>query len=141
MYLEAKEIQAILPHRYPMLLVDRIVDGEPGVWALGRKCVTINEAFFQGHFPQEPVMPGVLLLESMAQVGAVALLSMAENKGKLALFAGVEKARFKKQVIPGDVLEIKTTLTRIRGRIGYGEGEIRVDGKVAVSATLIFAIQ
>lgn len=141
MYLEAKEIQAILPHRYPMLLVDRIVDGEPGVWALGRKCVTINEAFFQGHFLQEPVMPGVLLLESMAQVGAVALLSMAENKGKLALFAGVEKARFKKQVIPGDVLEIKTTLTRIRGRIGYGEGEIRVDGKVAVSATLIFAIQ
>lgn len=139
--LEAKEIREILPHRYPLLLVDRITDGVEGEWALGRKCVTINEEFFQGHFPQEPVMPGVLLLECMAQVGAVALLSLEENRGKLALFAGVDKARFKKQVIPGDVLEIKTTLTRKRGSVGFGQGEIHVDGKLAVSAELIFAIQ
>ena len=101
------EIAKILPHRYPFALVDRIVDGEEGKWAKGIKCVTVNEPFFQGHFPQYHVMPGVLIVEAMAQVGGVALLSMPENKGKLALFGGIKNARFRRQVTPGDVLEMK----------------------------------
>ena len=114
------EIAKILPHRYPFALVDRIVDGEEGKWAKAIKCVTVNEPFFQGHFPQYHVMPGVLIVEAMAQVGGVALLSMPENKGKLALFGGIKNARFRRQVTPGDVLEIECTLTKQKGPVGIG---------------------
>ncbi len=134
------EIAQILPHRYPFALVDRIVDGEEGKWAKGIKCVTVNEPFFQGHFPQYHVMPGVLIVEAMAQVGGVALLSMPENKGKLALFGGIKNARFRRQVTPGDVLEIECTLTKQKGPVGIGEAKATVDGQVAATAELTFAL-
>ena len=134
------EIAKILPHRYPFALVDRIVDGEEGKWAKGIKCVTVNEPFFQGHFPQYHVMPGVLIVEAMAQVGGVALLSMPENKGKLALFGGLKNARFRRQVTPGDVLEIECTLTKQKGPVGIGEAKATVDGQVAATAELTFAL-
>ena len=121
------EIAKILPHRYPFALVDRIVDGEEGKWAKGIKCVTVNEPFFQGHFPQYHVMPGVLIVEAMAQVGGVALLSMPENKGKLALFGGIKNARFRRQVTPGDVLEIECTLTKQKGPGRPGGRDRRAD--------------
>ena len=134
------EIAKILPHRYPFALVDRIVDGEEGKWAKGIKRVTVNEPFFQGHFPQYHVMPGVLIVEAMAQVGGVALLSMPENKGKLALFGGIKNARFRRQVTPGDVLEIECTLTKQKGPVGIGEAKATVDGQVAATAELTFAL-
>ena len=134
------EIAKILPHRYPFALVDRIVDGEEVKWAKGIKCVTVNEPFFQGHFPQYHVMPGVLIVEAMAQVGGVALLSMPENKGKLALFGGIKNARFRRQVTPGDVLEIECTLTKQKGPVGIGEAKATVDGQVAATAELTFAL-
>ena len=134
------EIAKILPHRYPFALVDRIVDGEEGKWAKVIKCVTVNEPFFQGHFPQYHVMPGVLIVEAMAQVGGVALLSMPENKGKLALFGGIKNARFRRQVTPGDVLEIECTLTKQKGPVGIGEAKATVDGQVAATAELTFAL-
>ena len=125
------EIAQILPHRYPFAL---------GKWAKGIKCVTVNEPFFQGHFPQYHVMPGVLIVEAMAQVGGVALLSMPENKGKLALFGGIKNARFRRQVVPGDVLEIECTLTKMKGPVGIGEAKAMVDGQVAATAELTFAL-
>ncbi|MGI6050880.1 MAG: 3-hydroxyacyl-ACP dehydratase FabZ [Bilifractor sp.] len=134
------EIQKILPHRFPMLLVDRIEDYEPGKFAKGRKCVTMNEPFFQGHFPGQPIMPGVLILEALAQTGAVAILSEPENRGKIALFGGVKNARFKKQVVPGDVLELSCEIEEQRGPVGTGKCEARVDGKIACRAELIFAV-
>ena len=139
--LTSEEIAAILPHRYPFALVDRILDYEPGQWAKGRKCVTINEPFFCGHFPQKHVMPGVLLLEALAQVGAVAILCLEENKGKLAFFGGVRNARFRRQVVPGDVLELECELTRRMGPVGIGKAVARVNGQVAAEAELTFAIQ
>ena len=141
MQLNSNQIAQILPHRYPFALVDRIVDGEAGQWAKGIKCVSANEQFFCGHFPQEHIMPGVLILEAMAQVGAVALLSLPENRGKIALFGGVKNARFKRKVIPGDVLEMTCTLTKRRGPVGIGSCEARVDGEIACTAELIFAVQ
>ena len=141
MKLNSNEIASLLPHRYPFALVDRIVDGEPGQWAKGIKCVSVNEQFFCGHFPQEHVMPGVLILEAMAQVGGVALLSLPENRGKIALFGGVKNARFKRQVIPGDVLELECTLTKRRGPVGIGVCTATVNGETACTAELIFAIQ
>jgi len=138
--LSASQIADILPHRYPFALVDRIDDYEPGKWAVGRKCVSMNENFFCGHFPGYPVMPGVLILEALAQTGAVAALSLPENKGKLAFFAGVDKARFKKQVVPGDVLELKCEIIAEKGAVGIGRAEATVDGETAVTAELIFAI-
>lgn len=138
--LSSKEIAQILPHRYPFALVDIIEDYEPGEWAIGRKCVTTNEPFFQGHFPNEPIMPGVLLLEALAQTGAVALLSMPENKGKIALFGGVNKARFKKQVLPGDVVELRCELIRMEGPLGIANAQAFVNGKTAVKAELMFAV-
>ena len=141
MELDINQIKEILPHRYPFLLVDRITHLEPGVRAVGRKCVSGNEAFFQGHFPQKPVMPGVLIIEAMAQVGAVAILSLPENQGKIALFGGVKNARFKRQVIPGDVLELECTLTKRRGPVGIGACTATVNGETACTAELIFAIQ
>ncbi|HIW54428.1 MAG TPA: 3-hydroxyacyl-ACP dehydratase FabZ [Candidatus Ruthenibacterium merdigallinarum] len=140
MTLDSNEIMQILPHRFPFQLIDRITACEPGQSAAGRKCVTVNEQFFCGHFPQKHVMPGVLILEAMAQVGAVALLTEEENRGKIVLFGGVKHARFKRQVTPGDVLEIRCELTARRGPVGIGKAEARVDGKLAAAAELSFAI-
>ncbi len=140
MQLNSNEIQEILPHRYPFLLVDRIVEGEPGKSAKGIKCVTANEMQFLGHFPQKHVMPGVLIIEALAQTGAVALLSLEENKGKIALFGGIKNAKFKRQVVPGDVLELICEIIASKGPIGIGKAEAYVDGKLAVSAELTFAI-
>ena len=140
MELNSNQIAEILPHRFPFALVDRITDYMPGEWARGIKCVSVNEPIFCGHFPQEHVMPGVLMLEAMAQVGAVALLSLPENRGRIALFGGVKNARFKRKVIPGDVLEMECTLTKRRGPVGIGECRATVDGQLACTAELIFAI-
>ena len=139
--LSIDEIKSILPHRYPFLLIDQVVDYAPGKFADARKCVTVNEPFFQGHFPQYPVMPGVLIIEALAQTGAVALLSMPENKGKIALFGGIKNARFKKQVRPGDVLELHCELTRMHGPVGMGTAVAKVNGKTAAQAELTFAVQ
>ena len=139
--LSVDEIKEIIPHRYPFLLIDQVVDYEPGKFADARKCVTVNEPFFQGHFPQYPVMPGVLIIEALAQTGAVALLSMPANKGKIALFGGIKNARFKKQVRPGDVLELHCELTRMHGPVGMGTAVATVNGKTAVQAELTFAVQ
>ena len=141
MKLNSNEIASLLPHRYPFALVDRIVDGEPGQWAKGIKCVSVNEQFFCGHFPQEHVMPGVLILEAMAQVGCVALMALPENRGRIALFGGVKNARFRRKVIPGDVLEMECTLTGFRGGIGFGKASATVDVETAATAELIFALE
>ena len=140
MQYDSNQIAKILPHRYPFALVDRIVDGEPGQWAKGVKCVTVNEPFFQGHFPGKHVMPGVLLIEAMAQVGGVAILALPENQGKLAFLGRVKDARFKRQVTPGDVVEIECRLTRRRGPIGVGECVATVNGEISVTAEITFAI-
>lgn len=141
MELNSNEIQQILPHRYPFLLVDKIVDMEPGKSAKGIKCVSANEMQFMGHFPQLHVMPGVLIIEALAQTGAVALLCEEENKGKIAFFGGIKNARFRKQVVPGDVLELSCEIISRRGPVGVGKATATVDGKVAVTAELTFAIQ
>ena len=141
MELSNKEIMEILPHRYPFLLVDKVVDYEPGKWAEGIKCVSANEMQFLGHFPNEPVMPGVLIIEALAQVGAIAVLTVEENKGKLVFFGGIKNARFKKKVVPGDVLTMKCELIARKGPIGFGKAVALVDGKVAASAELTFAIE
>ena len=141
MRLGIKEIQEIIPHRHPFLLIDFIDELEPGVRAVGYKSITFNEPQFNGHFPGQPVMPGVLMIEALAQVGAVAILSLPENKGKIALFGGVKNARFKRQVIPGDVLELECTLTKRRGPVGIGACTATVNGETACTAELIFDIQ
>lgn len=138
--LNSNEIAEILPHRYPFALVDRIVDGEPGVWARGIKCVSVNEMHFCGHFPQQHLMPGVLILEALAQVGAVAALSLPENRGRLAVFGGIKNARFKRQVIPGDVLELECRMVRQKGSVGVGEAKATVNGQTAAVAELTFAL-
>ncbi len=140
MQLNSNQIEQILPHRYPFLLVDRIEDFEPGKWARGVKCVSANEMQFMGHFPGHHVMPGVLILEALAQVGAVAILTEAENAGKLVFFGGIKKARFRKQVEPGDKLELYCELTCRRGPLGVGKAIATVDGKTAAEAELSFAI-
>ena len=139
--LNTKQIMEILPHRAPFLLVDRIDELEPGKKAVGCKAVTYNEPYFQGHFPQEPVMPGVLICEALAQVGAVALLSSEEYKGKLAFFGGINKARFRQKVVPGDVLRLETELIKIKGPVGVGKAIAYKNGKVCVEAELTFVIQ
>ena len=140
MQLNSNQIAEILPHRFPFALVDRIIDFEPGKWAKGIKCVSANEQFFCGHFPQEHVMPGVLILEAMAQVGGVALLSLPENRGKLAVFGAVRQARFKKRVTPGDVLEMECVLTQLRGMVGIGQCKATVNGEVVCTAEVSFAV-
>ena len=140
MELNSNQIAEILPHRYPFALVDRITDYEPGKWAKGIKCVSVGEPYFCGHFPQQHVMPGVLIVEAMAQVGAIAILSLPENRGKLAFFGGIKNARFRKQVIPGDVLEMECVLTKQRGPVGVGEAKAMVNGVLVASAELTFAI-
>lgn len=138
--LDAQEIQAIIPHRYPFLLVDRIIEIEYGVRAVGIKNVTINEPFFQGHFPDYAVMPGVLIVEALAQVGAVSLLGMEEHKGKLAFFAGIDGVRFKRQVRPGDTLTLEVEMGRMRRGVGTGSAKATVDGELAVRGELMFAV-
>ena len=138
--LTAKEIMEIIPHRQPFMLIDTIEEMEPGVRALAKKCVSYNEPFFQGHFPGEPVMPGVLIVEALAQTGAVAILSLPDNKGKTAYFAAINSAKFKKKVIPGDVLMLETEIIKVKGPMGIGKATATVDGKVAVQAELTFAI-
>ena len=140
MELNSRQIQEIIPHRYPFLLVDKITDCEPGKWASGIKCVTANEMHFLGHFPGNPVMPGVLIIEALAQVGAVCTLMVPENKGKLALFGGIKEARFRQQVVPGDVLELKCEILKQKGPVGVGKAVATVNGKVAASAELTFML-
>ena len=138
--LNIKEIQEIIPHRYPFLLIDKIEELEPGVRAVGFKNVTMNEYFFQGHFPQEPVMPGVLIIEALAQVGAVSVLSLAENKGKIAYFAGINNAKFRQKVVPGDVLRLEIEIIKRKGPIGIGKAIATVEGKKVAEAELTFAV-
>lgn len=140
MVLNSNQIQEILPHRPPFLLVDRIDELEIGSRAKGIKCVTANEAQFTGHFPQEHVMPGVLIIESLAQVGAVAILSQEEYKGKIAYFAGIKSAKFRRKVIPGDILVLDSRLTKLRGTIGLASCVATVNDEVACECELIFAI-
>ena len=139
--LNSNEIAEILPHRYPFALVDRITDGESGVWAKGIKCVSVGEPFFCGHFPQKHVMPGVLILEALAQVGAVAILSLPENRGKIALFGGVKNARFKRQVVPGDTLVLESTFLKGMRDIAKYAVRATVDGQVACEATLLSVLR
>lgn len=138
--LDAQQIQEIIPHRYPFLLVDRIIEIEYGVRAVGIKNVTINEPFFQGHFPTYPVMPGVLIIEALAQVGAVSLLGMDEYRGKLAFFAGIDKVRFRRQVKPGDTLRLEVEMGKMRRGVGVGSATATVDGELAVRGELMFAV-
>lgn len=139
--MDVNEIKNIIPHRYPFLLVDKITEMEEGKRVVGIKNVTINEPFFQGHFPEYPVMPGVLILEALAQVGAVAVLNMEENKGKIGFLAGVDKCRFKRQVMPGDTLQLEIEIIRFKGAIGKGKGVATVNGEVACQAEIMFAIK
>lgn len=139
--MNTEEIKAIIPHRYPFLLVDKIEEIDEAKRAVGIKNVTINEPFFEGHFPDYPVMPGVLIVEAMAQVGAIAVLNMEENKGKIGFLAGLDKCRFKRQVKPGDQLRLEVEITRMKGPIGKGKGRATVDGELACEAEITFAIQ
>jgi len=139
--MDIEQIKSTIPHRYPFLLVDRILDVEKGKRVVGVKNVTMNEPFFQGHFPNYPVMPGVLIIEALAQAGAIAVLGVEENKGKLGFLAGVDKCRFKRQVKPGDQLTLDVEIIRMRGSVGKGKGIATVDGEVACEAEITFAIQ
>ena len=140
MTMDIKEIMDIIPHRQPFLLIDTVEELEPGVRAVAKKNVTFNEPFFAGHFPGNPVMPGVLIIEALAQTGAVAILSQPEWKGKTAYFAGINSAKFKQKVLPGDTLTLETKIIKVKGPIGVGEAIAYVDGKVACKAELTFAI-
>lgn len=135
-----QEIMEILPHRHPFLLIDTIEELEPGKRAVGKKCVTFSEPYFAGHFPGNPMMPGVLIIEALAQTGAAAILSLPENRGKTAYFAGIDKAKFKQMVRPGEVLTLETQIIRTKGPIGVGEAVATVDGKLVAKAELTFAI-
>lgn len=138
---DVQQIQEIIPHRYPFLLVDQITEIEEGKRAVGKKNVTINEPFFQGHFPDYPVMPGVLIIEALAQTGAFAMLMKEENKGKIGFLAGVDKCRFKRQVKPGDTLKLEVEIVRLKGPIGKGKATATVDGELACEAEITFAIK
>jgi 3-hydroxyacyl-[acyl-carrier-protein] dehydratase len=139
--LDIKEIKKIIPHRYPFLFIDKIVEIEAGVRAVGFKNITADEAFFAGHFPQYPVMPGVLIVEALAQVGAVALLSCDKNKGKMVFFAGIDKFRFRREVLPGDQLKLAVEITHSKGHIGKGKARAFVAEEIAAEGELIFAIK
>jgi 3-hydroxyacyl-[acyl-carrier-protein] dehydratase len=139
--LDKTGIEAILPHRDPFLLLDRVLEFEPGVSAVGELDVVESAFWVPGHFPEYAVMPGVLIVEALAQCGAVALLSVPENQGKLAFFGGIDKVRFKRQVVPGDTLRLSCTITKRRGPIGFGQAEATVDGELATAGELMFAIK
>jgi 3-hydroxyacyl-[acyl-carrier-protein] dehydratase len=139
--LDRAAIEAILPHREPFLLIDEVLELEPGERVVARKRVRDDEWYLRGHFPGRPVMPGVLIVEAMAQTGAVAVLSEEENKGRLALFAGIDDTRFKRIVEPGDELELECTLEQVRGPIGKGKARATVDGELAARGTLTFAVE
>jgi 3-hydroxyacyl-[acyl-carrier-protein] dehydratase len=139
--MDIEQIKETIPHRYPFLLVDKVTEIEEGKRVTGIKNVTVNEPFFQGHFPEYPVMPGVLIVEALAQVGAIGVLGMEANKGKLGFLAGLDKCRFKQQVKPGDQLKLEVEITRIKGPIGKGKGIATVDGKLACEAEITFAIK
>ena len=138
--LTIQEIKEIIPHRYPMLLVDRVEELEEGKRVVAKKNVTINEPFFQGHFPHEPVMPGVLIVEAMAQAGAVALLSLEDFRGKTAYFGGLDKAKFRKKVTPGDTLILEVEIIKVKSAAGIGKGIAYVDGKKVAEAELTIMI-
>lgn len=140
MTLNTEQIMEIIPHRQPFLLLDTVEELEAGKRVVAKKCVSYNEPYFAGHFPKEPVMPGVLIIEAMAQAGAVAMLSLEAMKGKTAYFAGIQSAKFKKKVVPGDVLILEMEIIKVKGPIGIGRGTAKVDGKLAASAELLFAI-
>ena len=135
-----KEIEKIIPHRHPFLLLDYVEDFVPGEYAIAYKCVSFREEFFEGHFPDEPVMPGVLTIEALAQAGPVAILSLEENKGKVAYFGGINKCKFKGKVVPGDKLKLETRIVKSKGPLGVGEAVASVDGKVVAKAELTFMI-
>ena len=138
--LDIQEMRQIIPQRAPFLMIDRVEEYVPGESCVAYKNVCINEPYFEGHFPGEPIMPGVLIVEALAQTGAVAILSMKENKGKNALFGGIDKLRFKKPVVPGDVLKLEVKIIKQKGPIGVGEAIATVDGKVVAKGELTFAI-
>lgn len=139
--LNITQIMEILPHRHPFLLIDRVLEiSEDGSHVVAQKNVTMNESFFQGHFPQEPVMPGVLIIEALAQTGAVGVLSRDQFKGKIAYFAGIEKAKFRGKVVPGDVLRLELSLDQIRRNIGYGEGKAYVEDRLVCECRLSFVV-
>ena len=138
--LTTKEIMEIIPHRQPMLLIDTVEELEPGKRAVARKCVSYNEPYFAGHFPQEPVMPGVLIGEALAQTGAVAILSLPENKGRIAYFGAINSAKFKGKVLPGDVLTLETEIIKSKGPIGVGSAKAWVGDRLVVQAELTFAV-
>jgi len=140
MILNSNQIQDIIPHRHPFLLIDKVIELNPGVSAVAIKNVTVNDYFFNGHFPKEHVMPGVLIVEALAQTGAVTILSMEENKGKIAYFAGIDKCKFKRKVIPGDVLRLEATVVNRKGALGVAEARATVDGELACRAIMKFAI-
>lgn len=140
MILNSNQIQDIIPHRHPFLLIDKVIELNPGVSAVAIKNVTVNDYFFNGHFPKEHVMPGVLIVEALAQTGAVTILSMDENKGKIAYFAGIDKCKFKRKVIPGDVLRLEATVINRKGALGVAEARATVEGELACRAIMKFAI-
>ncbi len=140
MVLNTEQIMEIIPHRQPFLLLDTVEELEAGKRVVAKKCVSYNEPYFMGHFPKEPVMPGVLIIEAMAQAGAVAMLSLEEMQGKTAYFAGIKSAKFKKKVVPGDVLLLEMEIIKVKGPIGIGYGTAKVNGELAASAELMFAI-
>ena len=139
--LDRTAIEAIIPHRAPFLLVDRIIEFEPGVSAVGELDVTEHAFWVPGHFPEYAVMPGVLIVEALAQCGAVALLSLPENQGRLAFFGGIDKVRFKRQVVPGETVRLECAITKTRGPVGFGEAKATVNGEIACSGDLMFAIK
>ncbi|WP_297133472.1 3-hydroxyacyl-ACP dehydratase FabZ [Terrisporobacter sp.] len=138
--LDIKEIKEILPHRYPFLMIDRVEEVIEGKSAKGYKNITINENFFNGHFPDYPVMPGVLILEALAQMGAICILSMEDFKGKIGFLVGADKVRWKKQVVPGDKLDLEIEIIRLKGSIGIGKGKATVDDKLVCEGEIMFAI-